>query len=926
MNVCLEGSNPSFSVPTVPFSAGLSYAQGVPSLVGRERELDAVDSFLDGAPAAALLVVGEPGVGKTTVWEEAVCRARAAGTLVLVARPSESEAKLSFAALADLLAPVPASAFGALPEPQRRALDIALLRVEAHGTPPERRTVGTALLSLLRELAAEQDVVVALDDAQWLDRPSAAAIEFAVRRLSGERVRVLAATRPDGATLPGAQRLDLGPVSVAALHEILSERLQRSFPRPTLVRIAQASGGNPLFALEIARLLSDGNPGPAMPIPEGVRALVAKRVAALPAPTRDALLRAAALARPDLTTVDADALAPAEQAGLVTVRTDGRIAFVHPLFASAVYSSAPYAHRRATHAALADSVRDVEERARHLALACDSVDPVVARAVEDAARHARGRGASDTASELAALALRLTPEDSPDREARRIALADQLLLAGDFDRPRAELHRLRDELPAGDGHARVLLMLSDIEYWRTGESAALELAEEAAAEAADAELLGRCYTRVAEWAATCDVPRAAAAANRAVAVLEDAAGTDGPMLAAALVARVRAQLFMGDGLDRVAVERAAELERPAPPATVDLRVAFKLGQWLRYVDDLDASRACLASVEATAREEGDESSLPNILLNRSLVECWAGDLRLAGELADRSREAFEQGGVAADARSVWKAYVDAHVGRVDEVREAALGADDIGEPIIRMLWERTAGLAELAAGNLAAADRRLSRALQLLDEVGIGEPAIFRVEGDAVEAAVGIGDLERADAIAVRFERSAERSAIPWSLAVSARARALVLAARGELGEARAASERSLAEHERCPVVFERARTLLVHGQILRRLKQKRLARESLEEALAVFEELGAEAWGARVRDELQRVSARSARDDLSATELRIARLAAAGHTNGEIAAEVFVTQKTVEANLARAYRKLGIRSRAQLAHALDAREPQAIP
>jgi DNA-binding CsgD family transcriptional regulator len=663
-----------------------------------------------------------------------------------------------------------------------------------------------------------------------------------------------------------------------------------------------------------------------MPIPEGVRALVAKRVTALPEPTRDALLRAAALARPDLTTVDAEALAPAEEAGLVTVGADGRIAFEHPLFASAVYSSAPYVRRRATHAALAESIRDVEERARHLALACEGVDPVVAQAVEDAARHARARGASDGAAELAALALQLTPADSREREARRIALAEQLLLAGDFDRARTEVQRLADELPPGDVHARALLMLSEIEYWRTGESAALELAEQAAAEATDPLLLGRCYTAVAGYAATCDVPRAAAAANRAVAVLEESPGVDGPLLAAALVARVRAQLFKGDGLDRAAAERAAELERPAPPATVDLRTAFKLGQWLRYVDDLDGARSYLGAVEASARDEGDESSLPNILLNRAVAECWAGELRLAGELAELAREAFEQVGVAADARSVWKAYVDAHVGRVDEVREAALGADDIDEPIIRMLWERTVGLAELAAGDVAAADRHLERALQLLDDVDIVEPAIFRVDGDAAEAAVAVGDLERAETIVARFERCAARSQIPWSLAVSARSRALVLAARGELDDARVAAEQALAEHERCPVVFERARTLVVQGQILRRLKQKRLARESLEDALALFDELGAELWAARVREELRRVAARSARDDLSTTELRIARLAAAGRTNGEIAAEVFVTQKTVEANLARAYRKLGIRSRAQLAHALDAREPQTIP
>jgi DNA-binding NarL/FixJ family response regulator len=194
------------------------------------------------------------------------------------------------------------------------------------------------------------------------------------------------------------------------------------------------------------------------------------------------------------------------------------------------------------------------------------------------------------------------------------------------------------------------------------------------------------------------------------------------------------------------------------------------------------------------------------------------------------------------------------------------------------------------------------------------------VEGDAIEAAVGVGDLSRAEALVSLFEERAARSRIPWSLAVSARCRGLLLAARGELEEAAAALERADAEHERCPLPFERARTLLVQGQVLRRLKRKRQARASLEEALAIFRRLGAEAWERRAEAELARVVVRRAPNELSATELRIATLAAAGLTNKAIAAEVFVTQKAVEANLARAYRKLGIRSRAQLARALDAR------
>src|SRR4051794_16658223 len=256
----------------------------MPQLVGRETELALVEAFMAGDRGAALAVLGEPGIGKTTLWSEAVSLARSAGALVLVARPAESEARLSFAGLTDLLSEVGTDVLSALPSPQRAALDVALLRSEA-GRPPERRLVGTAVLSLLRELALERDVVLALDDVQWLDGPSAAALAFAFRRLAGERVRAIVSVRSEDAERSwvgslgrdvAIQPLELGPLSLAALHRVVVDGLGHSFPRPTLVRIAQASGGNPLYALEIARLLDreDAQRDAPLPVPDGLNALV----------------------------------------------------------------------------------------------------------------------------------------------------------------------------------------------------------------------------------------------------------------------------------------------------------------------------------------------------------------------------------------------------------------------------------------------------------------------------------------------------------------------------------------------------------------------------------------------------------------------------------------------------------------------------
>ena len=527
------------------------------------------------------------------------------------------------------------------------------------------------------------------------------------------------------------------------------------------------------------------------------------------------------------------------------------------------------------------------------------------------------------AAHLTELALKLAPVDDPRAAERRLELAEHLHLAGDFQRAADLLGALGRELPPGDLRARALLLLAEIDFWRAGESAAIRLAEEAADEATDRSLRARCHAFVAMWAGTADVPKAAEAARASLELLEEG-DADPALLSLALGARVRADFFLGNGLDVEAAERAleAELAGPPPPA-VDTRMVFKLGQWLRYVDDLGGARLRLEQAEEQAREEGDESSFANILLNRTLLECWAGDWPAALELADRTHETFQLTGVQVESK-LWRAYVEAHLGRIDSVRaEAAQTAAP--EPIVRMLWERSLGLAALAAGEPTTADGHFRAATELLEQMGWREPAVWRVDGDAVEAALGVGDQERAAGLTDRFEQQAQHSGIPWSLAVSARCRGLVLAAQGQLDASAEALERALGEHERSPVPFERARTLLAYGQVLRRAKQKRKARAALEEAAALFEQLGAASWAARTLEELKRTAARAAPTGLSETELRIARLAADGLTNRAIAAEVFVSPKTVEANLGRVYRKLGIRSRAQLARALEAGERQPI-
>jgi DNA-binding CsgD family transcriptional regulator len=498
----------------------------------------------------------------------------------------------------------------------------------------------------------------------------------------------------------------------------------------------------------------------------------------------------------------------------------------------------------------------------------------------------------------------------------QLELAEHLYLASDFHRAAAVLAELRAALEPGDLRARVLILLADIDYWRSGESAALELAEQALVDARDPLTQARCNVAIAMYAGTVDLAKAAVNGRAAVALLESLAEADSGLLAAALGAMVRAELFLGNGFEAETATRALALEQNAPLAAVDTRIVFKLGQWLRYVDDFDGARRQMEQAETQARDEGDDSSLANILLNRVILATWSGAIAEAAELAERMIDAFAQLGLEMSGANVWKTYVDAYAGRVDTVRAAAARADT-QEPIVAALWERAIGLAELAAGEIGAADRHLSRALGEFDRIDFREPAIWRVDGDAIEAAAAVGDLERAERWLARFEERAARSQIPWSLAVSARCRGLVLAGQGTLEQAADALGRALKEHERCPMPFEHARTLLVHGQVLRRLKRKREARTSLEAAAALFERLGTEPWVAHAASELRRVAARRAPSELTATERTIAELAASGLSNPEIAGRVFVSRKTVESNLARVYRKLGISSRGRLEEAL---------
>jgi DNA-binding CsgD family transcriptional regulator len=353
------------------------------------------------------------------------------------------------------------------------------------------------------------------------------------------------------------------------------------------------------------------------------------------------------------------------------------------------------------------------------------------------------------------------------------------------------------------------------------------------------------------------------------------------------------------------------------------RVAIQLGQWMKYVDDFAGSRSRLEEGLSAAAQEGDESAVPNALMHLAQLECWSGNWSLALRYAEESFDLAEQLGQTFGGPPAYRALVDAHVGNVDRARATVTERLEIVEqnPVAAPLYLRVLGFLELSLGNAADAERHLSRALELIKSIGILEPGVFRVHADLVEALIRVGSLDRADKVLGEFEERAQVSRLPWSQATSARCRGLLHAARGDLDAAEHSLAGALHEHERLSMPFERARTLLALGLLQRRKNERRRAHETLEQALAIFEELGAPLWAERTRRELRPVGGRPTdRDALTPAEQRVAELAASGLTNREVAAMLFISPKTVEATLARVYRKLKIRSRAELGAHIGAR------
>jgi tetratricopeptide (TPR) repeat protein len=719
------------------------------AVVGRERERDAVQAFLDRG-VGVLVLEGEAGIGKTTVWLAGVEAARDRGLRVLVARPAEVETALAYATLSDLLEPVLEDALRSMPAPQRHALDVALAR-RAREASSHARVVAAATLTALRTLAEDGSVVVAVDDVQWVDEASAEALSYALRRISGARVSMLATERVGvgtGLQVAEGERLSIHTLGPDEIAWIVRDRLGLDAHRSALRRLAERSGGNPFFALELARdgrLLDDTE----APLPPSLDALLRERIAAAPRGVRDALLVAASHPAPTQELLARAGVGPAALAGALErdllVASGDRLRFSHPLIASAVLARAPAAQRREVHARLAAALEDPDEQALHLAHATTAADEGVAATLEEAAERILRRGAPAEAAALAAQAVRLTPlERSGAARRRAVMRADLVGIAGDGPTAYALLKRLAGEAPRGPERARVLLKLGEWAWFDLDET--VRICEDAIAEGDEAgrakALLLLAQVRLVRGEQSAFVRLV----DEAVPLVE--AIGDSRDHARALLYRGILQWAQGDGIPEDLYIRAHALRPTDFRAIIDTHHERELlVPMLVAAGEFERAWSLIDKYLRIARDFGDERVVSELLAALAYLEARVGHASRAQTLAEEAVELarqFQEPGVLGFAL-YRRARVQALLGRLEGARadaEEVIAAATKSE-LWRMLAADVLGYVALTLGQLDTAADHFEHVLDRMHDFGWRDPSVVDAHHLLAEVYALRGELER---------------------------------------------------------------------------------------------------------------------------------------------------------------------------------------
>jgi DNA-binding CsgD family transcriptional regulator len=910
-------------------------------LFGREDSLRVVDEIL--VSGGSVVTTGDPGAGKSSLLRAAAQLAKARGRRVFSVTPTQFDRGLPFAGLAELIGQFPEGAASVLPGPQRRALAVALQRAEPDGHEVNALAVPLAIRGLLTQVIESGPVALILDDLQWLDHASAGSLGFALRRIPAglHRLSVVIATRPS----PGAGReliqclpeprreFPLPPLADWAIGQLLRKRLGPRWTPPLSAGVAQASGGNPFLALEIARATQADGPGrpesaqpgrdPILPVPPSLAELLSSRVARLPQGARDVLLLISAAGRltvPQLREIAGEALLwpaleAAADADVAIVGPESVVAFTHPLLASALYDAATPAERRYAHRVLADGLDDPVERARHRARSIIAPDEAVASELDRAAGISRGRGALQLAGELLEGAALATPAeaDAAARLWRWLRAVDTYIGAGDQVAAHAALDAAAALAAAAEEHAQVLARRARLADQYSGMRSLAEQALRLAP--AGAEVRAEILTGL------CTVHRMEGNGKEALRLgrmaVETAVAVNRPdVQLTALNELLACQLHWGQGQPaqvRRDIERLVGSCTQLPPG----QVAWTRGFFAAWDDETaeDHVREGIRSAVETSRY-GDLSDLYICLVVLLIRASRIRDAQAALDEADRLGAWTNSSLQENMARVLVGEYAGDLAGARDLAQDAADRSRTSGSTYWLSGFLAQLGFIEVSARNWPAALSALREVDGIFARTGMVDLEQLLWGADYADAALQLGSEQDVET-AISVLRRQGASGRPEAAVAADRCHALLSAARGESDKAISVL-RDLTGQPGAECPFEAARSRLALGQVYRRAGYKGLASETLNEAAAAFEELGIPRWTERARDEAGRVGLRPTASTLTETERRVAELVGSGRSNQETAAELFISVKTVEANLTRIYRKLSIRSRTELANRMN--------
>ncbi|HMJ35962.1 MAG TPA: AAA family ATPase [Baekduia sp.] len=903
-------------------------------MLGREREREALGRLLDaarGGDGGVLVVHGEPGVGKTALLDWTVQEARQLRVLRTVG--VEAEMELPFAALQQLCSPI-LDRSDRLPDPRRDALRVAFGL--SAGQAPSSFLVGLAALDLLSEASQERPLLGVVDDAQWLDRASARALAFVARRLQAERIAFVFAARDIGSALAGSPELRVEPLGRRDARALLESVLPARLDEHVLDRIVLETHGNPLALMELPRGMTPiqlaggfGLP-PAVPLSASIEESFTRRLARLPGDARRLLLIAAA----DPTGDPAVVWRAARHLGIPGSIADAveaedllelgvRVVFRHPLIRSAVYRSAGLRERRAVHRALAEATDpeiDPDRRAWHRAQAASMPDEDVAAELERSAGRAQARGGRAAVAAFLERAAALTPE--PTHRAQRLLAAagakrDAGALEAALELSAGVEAGLLDEL----GRARADLLRGQIalEQRRGGEAGRLFLDAARRLESVDPQLAREAYLETLAGAMSSDVDVAGGAPAVARAARAAPAGTAPLRTIDVLLDAFAIRLTEGYAAAAPTLARALELLLASDVGDEDVGQRLSLSNTrngnivaLELWDDEALHRLAARPVQV-ARDAGALVHLQFALSFLARSHMLAGDLTAAALTIDEARWIADATGNAAlvNAPMILAAW-RGHEARASELIEAS------AEEAATRRWTSNNYARSVLYNGLGRYDAARDAAWEAFrpDPIGYGSLLV----GELAEAAARTGDRALLESA---LEWLAERTGVissEWAMGIEARVRALL--SEGEVAES--LYRDSIAHLAATRVRLELARTQLLYGEWLRRERRRLDARRPLRAALAAFTSMGTEAFARRAERELRATGEHARKrteetlDQLTPQEEQVARLAARGTTNREIAAQLFITQSTVEYHLRKAYRKLDVKSRTQLAHRIS--------